>query len=595
MSRVRFDDRRDGQRRAWALTDPVQTLVAHETGAVVDVLAAAEQAALDGFWVAGFVSYDAAPAFVPEAPVPTEPAGTSSAVPLAWFGVFTDRHEVEPLRLDPTVDMPNAAVCRISERAHVIAVDEIRAAIARGDVYQVNLTTRLDQCVVDDAEQVYARLVDVGGAGHCAHIELDGADILSVSPELFFEIDGPTIRTRPMKGTARRGRWSDEDAVLARDLRASEKDRAENVMIVDLLRNDLGRIAVVGSVRVEELLSIEAYPTVWQLTSTIAATLPDPWSVVDVFRAMFPCGSVTGAPKIAAMRAISALETSARGVYCGTIGWMAPGRTQASFNVAIRTAVIDGRGHLTYGSGGGITWDSSAGAEWDELQAKAAVLTSVPTPPVGLIETMRWAPATGIELLPLHLARLQASGERLGVPIDPSTVRTAIDGAVHDWAASHRTAGARVRLVVAPDGSPTVTVGELPVCTGRPLRLAVDDEPIDPAELHWYHKTTDRERYDRRRRAAPNADHVDDVVLVNLRSEVTETTIASIAVRIAGQWCTPPISSGCLPGVFRRHLIERGAIVERTITVDDLRAAGEVAVFNALRGWQAAVVTDDVT
>ena len=252
-------------------------------------------------------------------------------------------------------------------------------------------------------------------------------------------------------------------------------------MIVDLLRNDLGRIAVVGSVRVEELLSIEAYPTVWQLTSTIAATLPDPWSLVEVFRAMFPCGSVTGAPKIAAMRAIAALETSARGVYCGTIGWIAPGRTRASFNVAIRTAVVDGRGHLTYGSGGGITWDSSAGAEWDELQAKAAVLTSVPTPPVGLIETMRWAPATGIELLPLHLARLQASGERLGVPIDPTTVRAAIDDAVLDRLRcarpGARTAGARVRLVVAPDGTPTVTVGELPVCTGRPVRLAVDGEP----------------------------------------------------------------------------------------------------------------------
>ncbi len=286
-------------------------------------------------------------------------------------------------------------------------------------------------------------------------------------------------------------------------------------------------------------------------------------------------------------------------MYCGTIGWIAPGRTRASFSVAIRTAVVDGRGHLTYGSGGGITWDSSAGAEWDELQAKAAVLTSVPTPPVGLIETMRWAPATGIELLPLHLARLQASGERLGVPVDPATVRAAIDDAVLGWTALHRTAGARtagarVRLVVAPDGTPMVSVGELPVCTGRPVRLAVDRESVDPAELHWYHKTTDRERYDRRRRAAPNADDVDDVVMVNLRGEVTETTIASIAVRIDGQWCTPPISSGCLPGVFRRHLIELGAIVERTVTVDDLRAAEELAVFNALRGWQAAIVSDDV-
>ena len=272
---------------------------------------------------------------------------------------------------------------------------------------------------------------------------------------------------------------------------------------------------------------------------------------------------------------------------------MAPGRTRASFNVAIRTAVLDGRGHLTYGSGGGITWDSSAGTEWDELQAKAAVLTSVPTPPVGLIETMRWAPAKGIELLPLHLARLQASGERLGVPIDPTTAQAAIDDAVLDLAAlPPDQTGARVRLVVAPDGTPTVTVGELPVCAGRPVRLAVDGEPIDPAELHWYHKTTDRERYDRRRRAAAD---VDDVVMVNLRGEVTETTIASIAVRIAGQWCTPPISAGCLPGVFRRHLIELGAIVERTVTVDDLRAAEELAVFNALRGWQAAVVRDDVT
>ncbi|MGD9703936.1 MAG: aminodeoxychorismate synthase component I [Acidimicrobiia bacterium] len=588
MSRARFDDSSAGRTQAWELTGPIGALVAWDVDAVVDVLAAAERRALDGYWVAGFVSYDAAPALVPEAPVPERAVREAGEVreprpvPLAWFGVFTGRREVDPLPVDVDGCAPAPATCRVTEHEHAAAVAEIREAIGRGDVYQVNLTARLDQPVGADPEQVYARLVDASAAQYCAHLSFEGVDVLSISPELFFEIDDHTIRTRPMKGTARRGRWSEEDLAMATALEASEKDRAENVMIVDLLRNDLGRVAVVGSVQVEELLSLERYPTVWQLTSTVSATLPSAWSLVDVFRALFPCGSVTGAPKIAAMRAITALETSPRGVYCGTVGWIAPGRKHASFNVAIRTAVLDGSGLLTYGSGGGVTWGSSSAAEWDELQAKAEVLTRVPSTAVGLVETMRWEPGSGIELLALHLARLQASGTRLGVPVDPVVVQNAIDGAV-----AGRDTGARVRLVVHPDGTLTVTSADLAPCSPDPVRLALDGDPIDPADLCWYHKTTDRERYDGRRRDAP---HADDVVLLNRHGEVTETTIASIGARIDGQWCTPPLGSGCLPGVYRRHLLDRGVLVERAMTVDDLRDATELAVFNAVRGWRAAVL-----
>jgi para-aminobenzoate synthetase/4-amino-4-deoxychorismate lyase len=356
-------------------------------------------------------------------------------------------------------------------------------------------------------------------------------------------------------------------------------------MIVDLIRNDLGRIALPGSVRVRELFATERYETVWQMTSTVEAELRAGTSIVDVCRALFPSGSVTGAPKIATMRLIAAIEDAPRGVYCGAVGLLAPpGETlpRARFNVAIRTVVVDGEtGLAEYGVGGGITYDSRADAEYDEVLAKARVLT-VRRPPFELLETMRSDPGTGIANLQRHLARLASSADYFGFSYDEPGVRAAIDEAVRGVVTP-----ARVRLRLARDGAVDVTADELPE-TGV-VRLAIDEVPVDAADATLFHKVSRRARYEQ---AAARHPEADDVLLVNQRGEVTESTIANVAVRIGGRWYTPPLASGCLPGTRRAALVEEGTLLERPISVEELRGADAIALVSATRGWREAILLD---
>jgi para-aminobenzoate synthetase/4-amino-4-deoxychorismate lyase len=355
-------------------------------------------------------------------------------------------------------------------------------------------------------------------------------------------------------------------------------------MIVDLLRNDLGRIARPGTVAVTELFGLERYPTVWQLASEVTARLREDVGLVDVLRALFPCGSVTGAPKARTMRLIRDLEPTPRGVYCGAIGMVAPpgAAFRARFGVAIRTAVVErASGRAVYGAGGGITWDSRADAERAELLTKSAVLRAG-AGDHQLLETLYWSPAEGARHLARHLARLADSAAYFGSALDAGAVRAAIGAAV-----AGRSAPTRVRVTVARDGTVSVDVRDAPAAPDRPVTLAVDDVPVDP-ELVWlHHKTTRREVYAQRADRHPDAD---DVVLVNDRGEVTETTIATLAVRLAGRWWTPPTTSGCLPGVERAHLLDSGVLAERVLTVADLHAAEELALVSSLRGWRPAVL-----
>ena len=570
---ARFDDFR-AKLVPLRLVDPYGVWVSHHLTDVQDVIHRAEFEARAGNWVAGFVSYEAAPAF--DRRLAVRPP--SPGLPLAWFAGFRDAVS-EPAgsggeyRIGPW--RPEVTDARYGRN-----VDRIREFIRVGDTYQTNYTFRLRGLVGGDLKSLYTDLLDAQGGGYHAFLETGRHTVVSASPELFFRWDGRRIESRPMKGTMARGRWEQEDSRFRERLLASGKDRAENVMIVDLLRNDLGRVARFGSVQVERLFEVERFETVWQMTSTVAAQTQPEVGLFDIFAAMFPCGSVTGAPKARTMEIIESLEASPRGVYCGAIGLLAPpgsGRPRAEFSVAIRTLVADTRnGEAEYGVGGGVVHESTAAREYEEAMVKARVLSSRRTP-VTLLETMRWEPGHGVWLRDRHLNRLRSSARYLGMTIREVAIAELLDGLSGDEPL-------RARLLVSGDGSVTIETSPL---TPGPLvvGLAIDDRPIDRSDYLRYHKTTRREVYEQ---AAARHPAADDVVLVNELGEVVETTIANLAVRMSDAWVTPPVASGCLPGTYREELIDRGTLTERRVPVPDLMAADEIAVINSVRGWRTA-------
>jgi len=586
---ARFDDLMPGAERSLRLEEPVGVLEARRPDEVPGVLEAAEAAAARGLWAAGFVAYEAAPGLDASLVVRSRAEGdTFAQLPLAWFALFARCRDASPL--EPPAEapdpMPSPWRPSVPREAYDAAVARIRERIAAGDTYQVNYTIRLHATIAGDDRGLYRDLALGQRGGYAAYLNAGRYHVLSASPELFFRIDGDRITTRPMKGTAPRGRWLGEDEAIQRRLLDSAKDRAENAMIVDLLRNDLGRLSVAGGVSWDDLFHAERYETVWQLTSTIAADLRPGTGLLEVFRALFPSGSVTGAPKVATMRVIAELEDSPRGVYCGAIGYLAPpgsGEPSANFNVAIRTVVVDTASALAeYGVGGGVTFDSSADGEHAEAMDKARVLTAV-RPAFGLFETLRWSAAEGFAHLPEHVARLADSATYLGFRLDPEAAVATLEKAVAD----HGGPQARVRLLLERDGVLTAEVGELEEPSAGPVRVALDDEPVDPTDVSLFHKTTCRAPYDRRRERHPD---VEDVVLVNTRGEVTETTIANLAVRLGGRWFTPPRDAGLLGGTYREVLVREGGLEERPITIEELRAAEALALVSSVRGWREAVL-----
>ena len=582
MIDARSDDLRPGHERSFRFEEPTAILEARRLDEVVGTLEAVGSAAHRGLWAVGFVAYEAAPAFDPalvvHPPVPD--------LPLAWFALFARRVEVDPPPAAQDGDderspsspwRPTVDAATYRER-----IAAIREAIAAGDTYQVNYTVRLRARVAGDARGLYRDLALAQRGGHAMYLDTGRHRIVSASPELFFAFDAGQVTTRPMKGTAARGRFEEEDLAIAEALRVSEKDRAENAMIVDLLRNDLGRIARPGSVEVPAMFELERYETVWQLTSTVTCEARPGTTVPDLFRALFPCGSVTGAPKVRTMRAIRDLEETPRGVYCGAVGWVGPGDgadISASFNVAIRTVAIDAAtGDAEYGVGGGITYASDADREYGEVLAKARLLTAT-RPAFELIETLR-LDAEGFGDLEDHLARIAASARYFGFAFDADAARSDLE---RERAVARHPR--RVRLALARDGARSVTTTDLPEAPQGPVEVELDDDPVDPADIWLFHKTTRRQAYDRRA-----ARHAREAILVNDRGEVTETAVANLAVRIDGTWWTPPREAGLLAGTARARLLREGALHERTVTVDDLRAAEELALVSSVRGWRAATL-----
>lgn len=577
---ARFDDLRPSRRRGFALGGFSEVLVASRLHEVRQVVAAAEEAARAGRWVAGWVAYEAAPAFDPAMRV-RDVAGTAFGdLPLAWFGVAAERTPPPPIA-DVPYDIGEWEALTPPGH-HAAAVAAIRERIRAGDIYQVNHTFLLRATFRGDPASFYRRLTRAQSCGYGALIDTGDWVVISASPELFFEWRNGSIVSRPMKGTVRRGVDLEDDARLRDWLRRSEKNRAENVMIVDMVRNDLGRIAATGSVRVPALFTTEKYDTVWQLTSTVTARPRPATSLADVFAALFPCASITGAPKVATMSIIADLEAHPRGVYCGAVGFGGPGPEgpEWAFNVGIRTVVHHRpTGQAFYGTGGGITYDSDPADEYAEALLKAEVLRHPGE--LRLLETTRWEPGLGARHLDRHLRRAAASADYFDIPFDPAEVRAAIARATEG-----RSEPARLRVLIDRDGWVDVEVADLPPAAG-PVRLALDDRPIDRRDPFLRHKTTVRRVYDDARRRHPGAD---DVILRNGDDEVTETTIGNLAVCLDGEWVTPPVESGLLPGTERAARLDAGELREAPVTVYDLRRATGLARLNSVRGWEEAVL-----
>ena len=544
---------------------------------VLSALEEIERAVTDGYSAAGFLTYEAAggldPAFHTRAP---------GMLPLLRFGIYRGFavHETPPRAMgtyrvgawSPSVDAAE----------HARAIGAIKDRIARGETYQVNFTLRLRAPFHGEPADWFHDLHRAQSPGYAAFIE-DGNDVIcSASPELFFSLDQQAIHCRPMKGTAQRGLTWAEDQALAMRLHHSTKNRAENLMIVDMMRNDLGRIARIGSVHVERLFEVERYPTVLQMISDIRARTSA--SFADIMRALYPSASITGAPKVRTMEIIQSLETEPRGVYTGSIGCLlphhpftgVPGRF-AQFNVAIRTAHIRrDQATVEYGTGGGIVWDSESETEYRECHTKALILKRAP-PDFSLLETLLWKPGPGYFLLEEHLTRLEASARYFGRPFDRAPIQQRLEHAITGLPPMRH----RVRLLLARDGR--ITVEPEPLRQRRTTwRVALDDRPIDRNDPFLYHKTTHREIYDQARARHPDAD---DVLLWNARGELTESCAANLIVRVDSQWYTPPVSAGLLDGTLRSVLVRRGRLRERILRKTDLTRARPIALLNSVRGY----------
>ncbi|MEI8207127.1 MAG: aminodeoxychorismate synthase component I, partial [Kiritimatiellales bacterium] len=475
------------------------------------------------------------------------------------------------------------------------AIAAIKEHIAAGDTYQVNYTFRLNAEFSGSPFDFFCDLAEAQQGRYAAFIETGGFAICSASPELFFELKDGVITSRPMKGTMPRALTAEADRAVAEALRSSAKDRAENIMIVDMIRNDIGRVAEAGSVETLSRFDVEKYPTVWQMTSTVKGKLAQRrkgTKIAEIMKALFPCASITGAPKAKTMEIIRSLEKGPRGIYTGAIGFIAPDGA-AQFNVAIRTAVVDRiNGLVEYGIGGGIVWDSNADAEYEEAITKSRILArrSPEMQPscFQLLETMLYEPGQGIFLLERHLKRLANSAEYFGFSASGRSAEGGqwlndIRGRLYDLEFEEPM---RIRLLVNKDGSFDFQCLEISVVTGD-AKPALAKEPIDSSDVFLYHKTTNRAVYERANADEPEAD---DVLLFNERGEVTESCIANVMVELDGRKVTPPVSCGLLAGTFRDELIAKGEIEERIITLDDLKRAKTVWLINSVRKWREVVL-----
>jgi len=573
---VLLDDARPDGAGARLYANPVEVV----TGTVAESFEGLKAARAQGLHAAGFLTYEASVGIEPSA----WPRAAGGEEPRIWFGLFEGYTEIA----DVAAMLPDSAGAWagtpqpwITREQYGDQFAKVAELIAAGDIYQANLTFRAWVRHAGGPAALYALLRGRAAAGYGALIATGEQWLLSFSPELFFAVDRGRLTARPMKGTALRGATPGEDAMLAEALAADPKQRAENLMIVDLMRNDLSRVARPGSVSVPQLFHIEQYPTVHQMVSTITAELSEGLDAIDALQALFPCGSITGAPKVRAMQVIGAVEGAARNIYTGSIGRLDAvkenGAGDAMFNVAIRTLMLDSTSDAAVlGLGSGVVADSTAEEEWQECLAKGAFVTNGETP-FDLIETMAFDPEVGIALLERHLARMRASARLFGFTFDRHMVRNELQAATFRLSAP-----ARVRLLLAPSGAVAIGIAPLPAAPAGSVKVAIAPLPVAPDDFRLAHKTSRRGFYDTAR--VPGTF---ETLFTDPDGFLTEGSFTSLFVERDGVLITPPLSRGLLPGVLRAELLATGRAVEGDLTQSDLESG--FLIGNALRGLVSAV------
>jgi len=571
---------------ALLFSDPEEVLILTTLSGLKQYFQTLDQKLAQGHYLAGWLSYEAGYGF--------EPALFSSNYtrsPLAWFGVYKkpglySQSEVQQLFSATAPATPGPITFNLTPNQYEEKIRTIKAEIAAGNLYQVNFTGRSRFTYSGPPSALYAALRSTQPSSYSAFLNTGPHTILSFSPELFFAKRGPVIETMPMKGTAPRGRSDHEDLHLKDGLTRCQKNLAENLMIVDLLRNDLGRICKPGSIIAEKLFTIQTYPTLHQMVSTIKGEQRENISLYDLFKALYPSGSITGAPKIKAMKLIQTLEPEPRGIYTGTIGFITPAGDML-FNVAIRTIELS-QGKAIYGTGSGIVWDSDPHDEYRECQLKTKILTETATPPVQLFESILWAGS--FIWLQEHLSRLSTSARSLGYPFSHKEA-TLLLMQLEEELRQQSTTRFKVKLTLSPKGTFTLTRQPIEVQNPNiPARLCLATQKTDSSQPHLYHKTTARDLYDRSYTTARQNGY-DEILFLNERDELTEGAISNLIISKNGHLYTPPLTSGLLNGIFRQYLLKtRPFAHQKTLTLQDLLTADTIYIANSVRGLRKAIL-----
>ena len=559
-------------------SDPLAILETSSLSEVAEILLKVEKAVGEGFYAAGCVSYEAAPAFRPEMNVQT-----GGEMPLVWFGIFNEPKKSFSIPEEQQSYSVSDWKMASSVERYKAGIQQIKQAIEEGETYQVNYTERLVAEFTGSDLAFYRQLARNQQADYAAYLNLGRFRVLSASPELFFKVQDGKLTAKPMKGTAPRGRTTQEDREQVTALLASEKERAENLMIVDLLRNDMSRIAKKGSVKADPLFTVETYPTVHQLTSTIKAELDETTTILNWFQALFPCGSITGAPKISTMNYIAELEQTPREVYCGAIGFVTPTK-DAVFNVPIRTVVIDQEKETArYGVGGGITWDSTSEGEYRELQTKAEVLTAK-RPVFTLLESLKLEDGN-YPLLRYHLARLKDSADYFHFPGNIQEIEKELTKLAENYPSGTY----KIRLLLDDKGRIKLQAQET-AKIGKPVKCSLASSAVDSRNPFLFHKTTHREVYEKASAKLP--DDIFSVLLWNENQQLTEFTIGNVVLEKNGRFFTPPVSCGLLAGTFRQQLLDQKRIEEKIIYKEELQDYEAIWLINGVRGWLPVALTN---
>ncbi|OCG56543.1 aminodeoxychorismate synthase, component I [Gilliamella sp. Choc6-1] len=564
----------EGQHKCFC--DPIKILKADDYTTVKQQLDEIEKFTQQGYYAVGYLTYECAMGFNKSNRTKFIHNSTNNGLPLLLFGIYQNFSITESTIINDYDPFKFDLKCDTSIEEYHKKIDFIRSQIELGNTYQTNYTIQFSTAFNATPLDYYHFLQKNNQAHYCAYLEFEDFHILSISPELFFKLNNKTIITKPMKGTTARGMNNQQDEQQLVHL-LSEKNQAENMMIVDLLRNDLSKISLPGSVEVPNLFSIEKYPTVWQLTSTIQGKLKENTSLYQIFQALFPCGSITGAPKTSTMKIITQIENSPRGVYCGTIGYIEPYMKKAIFNIPIRTLTIHNQ-QMHYGVGGGITWDSTAQDEYNEILAKLAILNRIASIPENIIESVLLEEGE-LFLLDEHLARLAESAYYFDFKCDINVIKLTLINLTNSLSKNSY----KIRVLLKKNGQFSIDSDLI----NKPIsinKIALAPHCVDNNNVYLYHKTSNRHHF-------PKLTVGKEFINFNQHDEITEFVNGNIALLINNQWVTPKTSSGLLVGTMRQFYLEKHQLlVEKTVLKDELLFAEKIAFINSIRKW---VTIDD--